>query len=459
MAATKPNFLSNLLPAIGNSVKNISVGGALLDAIPGAGQLLNKQLQSTGHALPTIGDAAQGPLLHLNKLAPVDYAKPLTKKMSNGKTNQENMQAQSDYMSTHVNFSGEMQELPGINPQNANTGTSLIKDAQGNFHINPKPQAPSYRQDTTAADALTSQAGNPQPQSNNASPAFPEKPQRTTVPAKKPFKLPGSFDPIDETQASKATQNSKAYSVTTPDIQDAYRRNGITDPNQVYQVKQNLYDQVINPTLQTDKTRLPLGELGKSDGIIPKIVKEMQRMDPTLSDIDAHNAAAPMINKITGLAQAESGGAIQPNTIGLKNILDYKTALNQSNAVSNLLNGQLPTTLPDISTVATRNILSGLVNDYAPSGISQAVKDYGLLEEGFPSYLKAATAERAPFSITDVALGKELGKYLPPIVKAPIDLTARGVGAAAQNPVGRLALAGAAGAGAAIGLPEIYELP
>ncbi len=203
------------------------------------------------------------------------------------------------------------------------------------------------------------------------------------------FKIPGGHDPINDITANESTSNPKAFRVTTPQIQDAYRRNAITAPNDVYDAQQALYNQKINPALQNSPTRIPLGS-GISDGINPQIVKEIQKLQPSMNADDAAQAASDIDIKLNKVAAAESGNA-NPQDISLKGILDQKTALNDSLAVRNYFKGVLPTNPSDIATVAARNILQKTLEYYAPQGVTQAVKDYGLLDEGFPSYLKSVS--------------------------------------------------------------------
>ncbi len=332
------------------------------------------------------------------------------------------IQTDPTWIPRHVSFGGDMavegpvsafNDIPGgtVAERRANAGQfAAARQAEGppvisggDFNAgnpnNPKALSPDMQNTASVPNnydwlhntppSLTQGGTPPAPDATGAKfQLFPDQVSASdAVPAQRNgFKIPGSFDPIDQIAASDAAKNSRAYAVTTPQIQDAYRRNGITDPAQVNQVKNNLFTQKINPVLQNDPTRIPLGTMsGTQDGIVPQIIAEMQQLQPALDNDAAGKAASGIItklNKVAGL-ETDTPGATD---LSLKGILNAKTDLNQSAIVKS---GQMPVEDRDIATVASRNVLQKTLQTYAPAGITQAVTDYGLLEEGFPSYLKA----------------------------------------------------------------------
>ncbi len=256
---------------------------------------------------------------------------------------------------------------------------------------------------------------------------------------------------VDRVVAPDITK-SLSGDIHTANIQEAMKRNGVSDFSQIGPAARDLYDKTINPTLSSSP------KLVQIDKITDNIVAEMRKMKPGLDPTAAKNAAHSVITDMYDMARGGENLPV-PTHIDTPSIFNIKQDLNGTNAVKDYFAGNTPTDLTDMATVASRNALANTIGTAHPE-IAQATKDYGLLQQGLPSVYKetnaaiaADAAKKAGADPMKYIGGKALD-YLPggPIL--------HGVGnAVLKNPIGQKALGlGVAGVAGALGMKYLPDI-
>lgn len=218
-----------------------------------------------------------------------------------------------------------------------------------------------------------------------------------TAPEALPAK-PGLFtkNDVNEAVPSDIAKNPYAQEDIAP-MQDALRKYNISNASQASQGLKSIYDNVINPELKNNPQVVPL------DDVTGGIVQEMKKMQPGLDTREAMNAAHRSIIDMYNVGKNTTENIV-PSGIGTSDLLNLKTAANQTLPVKNFYNnGVIPTSPTDLGTLAASKALTKIVAKYHPN-IAEATRDYGLINDAYPSLYKASQLPPT--------------NYLPPAVNA-----------------------------------------
>lgn len=280
-------------------------------------------------------------------------------------------------------------------PPDLGAGTHLIQDEKGNFVPNPDYQAPQYAQDTTSADATTSEPGSPESQ--------PQAPESTEPITKPPVTRTYPYDPNAPLSSNDQLTNAKRNIQLGQDIKT---------PNEAAQVNSTLngYDINGSATDQLQQVNDKIGDLQKQaqdvvtreggytpkSSLVSQITKDVSYGNTNIPPLQIEGSVNQYIDKV--YQQAMGGNVtgditgVTPDQIPDPVLQKMKTIMNQdSMSTWNQPDPSKWTFAQQISRYA-RNALDNMLDTSHPNA-SALNNDMSDLYKAQESLTKGANAE------------------------------------------------------------------